>query len=179
VKRLLRPAATGLAALSFSLSTVACGQSSDHALPAEMCGTEANTGLVKPLVADGGDWNEFARVDRKRSVTAPCVLLSGPESVLDFRFSWTKDKPDLMYLAGTGSVSGVRDPLFPWNWPRTRRSAPTARPSRPPATRGTPDYFTLGLQLPRVALTDRGHREDIERFMRQYFPATVRTLDCR
>ncbi|MFI1534398.1 hypothetical protein [Streptomyces anandii] len=40
------------------------------------------------------------------------------------------------------------------------------------------EYFTLTLQLPQIKLTDGTHRKDIERFMRAYFPATVKTLGC-
>ncbi|MFK4144422.1 hypothetical protein [Streptomyces sp. NPDC004065] len=40
------------------------------------------------------------------------------------------------------------------------------------------EFFTLTLQLPQIKLTDRSHRADIERFMRAYFPATVKTLGC-
>lgn len=167
----------GLVVLLIGLSVAGC-DTTDEALPAEICGSKVDAGLVQPLVADGGDWNEFNRVDRRRSVTAPCVLLSGPDPVLDFRFSWTKDKPDLMYLAGTGSVSGVRDPL-PVELAEDAVVGADGAIVTTSCDKGDTDYFTLGLQLPRVALTDRGHREDIERFMRQYFPATVRTLDCR
>ncbi|MFI6405264.1 hypothetical protein [Streptomyces sp. NPDC050548] len=38
------------------------------------------------------------------------------------------------------------------------------------------DYFTLTLQVP---LTDHTHRKDIEKFMRAYFPATLKTLGCK
>ncbi|MHB9859752.1 hypothetical protein [Streptomyces sp. YIM S03343] len=40
------------------------------------------------------------------------------------------------------------------------------------------NYFTLTLQLPQVRQQDRTHRQDIERFMRAYFPATLKTLGC-
>lgn len=39
-------------------------------------------------------------------------------------------------------------------------------------------YFTLTLQLSQANPTDQGHRKDIEQFIRAYFPATVKTLDC-
>ncbi|WP_189703390.1 hypothetical protein [Streptomyces anandii] len=40
------------------------------------------------------------------------------------------------------------------------------------------EYFTLTLQLPQIKLMDQTHRNDIEKFMRAYFPATVKTLGC-
>ncbi|MGW0410021.1 hypothetical protein ACWERI_15255 [Streptomyces collinus] len=40
------------------------------------------------------------------------------------------------------------------------------------------DHFALTLQLPKIKPGDRAHRGDIERFMRAYFPATLRTLGC-
>ncbi|MGW0602378.1 hypothetical protein [Streptomyces sp. NPDC002640] len=167
----------GLVILLVGVAVTGCNET-DEALPAEICGTKANAGLVEPLVADGGDWNEFNRVDRKRSVTAPCVLLSGRDPVLEFRFSWTKDKPDLLYLAGTGTVSGVRDPQ-PVDLAEDAVVGADGAIVTASCEKRDTDYFTLGLQLPRVEVRDPGHREDIERFMREYFPATVKTLDCR
>ncbi|MET8584947.1 hypothetical protein ABZX39_29320 [Streptomyces collinus] len=41
------------------------------------------------------------------------------------------------------------------------------------------DHFALTLQLPKIKPSDGTHRADIERFMRAYFPATLRTLGCR
>ncbi|MFF7752940.1 hypothetical protein ACFZCP_27685 [Streptomyces sp. NPDC007971] len=40
------------------------------------------------------------------------------------------------------------------------------------------DHFALTLQLPQVKPMDQEHRKDIEKFMRVYFPATVKTLGC-
>ncbi|MBP2049640.1 hypothetical protein J2Z21_002571 [Streptomyces griseochromogenes] len=42
----------------------------------------------------------------------------------------------------------------------------------------TGDHFALTLQLPQIEPTDQSHRKDIEKFMRAYFPATVKTLGC-
>ncbi|MDV9170187.1 hypothetical protein R6V09_08535 [Streptomyces sp. W16] len=39
------------------------------------------------------------------------------------------------------------------------------------------DYFPL--QIPPISLMDHTHRKDIEKFMRAYFPATLKTLGCK
>ncbi|MFG2607373.1 hypothetical protein ACGFT2_28090 [Streptomyces sp. NPDC048514] len=122
--------------------------------------------------------HEFTRVDRDESVSAPCVLLSGPDPSLEFQFSWDEFATDLMAQAtGNGTVSRVNQP---------RRSDLAAKAvvgtdgaiatTRCKTKRGK--YFTLTLQLPQVKLMDQSHRKDIEKFMRAYFPATVRTLGC-
>lgn len=110
-------------------------------------------------------------------ISAPCVLLSGKERVLEFRFWWTEDKPDLMYLARSGSVAGI-------NYPQRIDLAEDSMTGIDGALSTTAcktekgEYFTLTLQLPQIQLTDSSHRKDIETFMRAYFPATVKTLNC-
>ncbi|MGW0931968.1 hypothetical protein [Streptomyces sp. NPDC002644] len=133
---------------------------------------------MRPLVEPGGDWGEYSRVDRAKASTAPCVLLSGKDPVLEFQFWWTDDKPDLLHLADTGPVAGIRDPR-PVDLAEDAVVGPDGAIVSTSCANGRTEYFTLSLQLPRVRLMDPGHREDIERFMREYFPATVKTLDCR
>ncbi|MET7681348.1 hypothetical protein [Streptomyces sp. NPDC005423] len=125
------------------------------------------------------DLHEFTRVDRSEAITAPCVLLDGRDPVLSFRFSWDDTARDLMYLAtGTGSISGVRQPRGIDFAYKTLVGTDGAISIAPCKTNGG-EYFTLTLQVPRIKLTDQTHRGDIERFMRAYFPATLRTLGCR
>ncbi|MEV7126558.1 hypothetical protein [Streptomyces sp. NPDC093260] len=84
-----------------------------------------------------------------------------------------------MYLAkGTGTVSGVTDPR-PLSSPYPTLVGTDGAISTAPCRTKGGNYFTLTLQLPRIELTDRTHRKDIEKFMRAYFPATLETLGCR
>jgi hypothetical protein len=133
--------------------------------------------VVRPLVGSGAQWDEYDRVERQKALSAPCVLLSGDEPVLDFHFWWTDDKPDLMELASSGMVAGVRDPRAVDLAEDAVVGADGAIVTTTCETDRT-KYFTISLQLPQVQLLDPGHRADIERFMRAYFPATVKTLDC-
>ncbi|MFJ9898705.1 hypothetical protein ACIQPR_35785 [Streptomyces sp. NPDC091280] len=122
--------------------------------------------------------SEFTRVDRAEAITAPCVLLSGRDPVLDFRFSWDDTARDLMYLAtNTGSVSGVREPREVDFAYKTIVGTDGAISVAPCKTKGG-NYFTLTLQVPQIPLTDQTHRKDIEKFWRAYFPATLKTLGC-
>ena len=172
---------TGLAclALFLSLSSVAsCGSSVDREVPGVICGTRISPNLARPLVTSTEDWHEYDRVDRVEAITAPCLVLSGREVVLGFRFSWRDIETNLMYLAkNTGSVSRVTEPRsidFTYKTIVGTDGAISIAPCK--TKRGS--YFTLTLQLPQVKLMDQTHRRDIEKFMRAYFPATIKTLGC-
>ena len=98
--------------------------------------------------------------------------------MLRLRFSWDESVPDLMYVAtNTGSVSGVTAPRRTNSPNDTVVGTDGAISTAPCKTKGG-NYFTLTLQLPQVRQLDRTHRKDIERFMRAYFPATLKTLGC-
>lgn len=98
--------------------------------------------------------------------------------MLEFRFSWDNSQTDLMYLAtGSGSVSNVMSPRSITAPYKAVIGTDGAIATTPCKTKGG-EYFTLTLQLPQIKLTDQTHRKDIEKFMRAYFPATVRTLGC-
>jgi hypothetical protein len=169
----------GLSALLVSVCAVSCNDPADHEIPKAICGTHVDPLVSRPLVTSDEDLHEFTRVDRSEAITAPCVLLSGPDPVLDFGFSWDTNATDLMYLAtGSGSVSHVTDPRaidFAYKTIVGTDGAISIAPCK--TKRGS--YFTLTLQLPQVKLMDQTHRRDIEKFMRAYFPATIKTLGCR
>jgi hypothetical protein len=160
------------------LGVACCGCSADHAIPGRICGTPIDPALTRPLVKTADDFHEFTRVDRIEAVTAPCVLISGRDPALEFRFSWDETRADLFYLAtDTGAVSRISDPRrirSPYDVVVGTDGAISATPCK--TTGG--NYFTLTLQLPQVRQQDRTHRKDIERFMRAYFPATLKTLGC-
>ena len=168
----------GLGALSLSLCAVSCSKPSDHAVPETVCGTPIEPRLTRSLLTSTDDLHEFTRVDRDDAITAPCVLLSGHEPALEFRFSWDEVAPNLMYLAtDSGTVSRVNQPRSVDLAAKAIAGTDGAIATTPCKTR-TGSYFTLTLQLPQVRGGDQSHRADIEKFMRAYFPATVDTLGC-
>jgi len=125
------------------------------------------------------DFHEFTRVERSEAITAPCVLLEGRDPVLEFRFSWEETEADLMYLAlDAGTISRVTEPRSINFTYKTIVGTDGAISTTPCKTKGG-DYFTLTLQVPQISLMDQTHRKDIERFMRAYFPATLKTLGCK
>ncbi|WP_405862872.1 hypothetical protein OG407_30725 [Streptomyces sp. NBC_01515] len=168
-----------LIVLAISVLVVSCSSSSSRELPGAICGTPINPAVTRPLLTSTDDLNEFTRVDRHEAITAPCVLLSGRDPVLDFRFSWDDTERDLMYLAmDTGSISGIREPQEIDFTYKTIVGTDGAISIAPCETNGG-KYFTLTLQVPQIKLMDQTHRKDIEKFMRAYFPATLKTLGCK
>lgn len=162
-----------------SAFAVSCGSSADREIPGVICGTRIAPDLARPLVKSTENWHEYDRVDRAEAITAPCLVLSGREVVLGFRFSWRDSATDLMYLAkNTGSVSRVTDPHAIDFTYKTIVGTDGAISTTPCRTKGG-DYFTLTLQVPSIGLMDHTHRKDIEKFMRAYFPATLKTLGCK
>ncbi|MFJ9829970.1 hypothetical protein ACIRU2_01015 [Streptomyces sp. NPDC101169] len=174
----LRRRSVGLAVLSL-LAVSACDRSADRAIPDVICGTRIDPGVTRPLLTTTGGLSEYDRVDRSAAVTAPCLVLAQDLVAMRFRFSWDADAADLMYLAqDTGKVSRVSAPRYLSGAPyKTLVGTDGAISQAACKTKGG-KYFTLTFQLPQVKLTDQSHRTDIEKFMRAYFPATVKTLGC-
>ncbi|MFJ9632110.1 hypothetical protein ACIRU8_30875 [Streptomyces sp. NPDC101175] len=111
-------------------------------------------------------------------ITAPCILLSERDPVLEFRFSWDDTATDLGYLAtGAGSISHVTAPQDINLGYKSIVGTDGAISIAKCKTKGG-NYFTLTLQVPEIPLTDQTHRKDIEKFWRAYFPATLKTLGC-
>ena len=175
----IRAVLIGLSALTVSVVAVSCDDPADHEIPKAICGTKVDPSVSRPLVTSDEDLHEYNRVDRSKAITAPCVLLSGPDPVLDLGFSWDPNPTDLMYLAqGAGSVSHVTDPHAIDFTYKSIVGTDGAISIAPCKTNGG-KYFTLTLQLPQIGLMDQTHRKDIEKFMRAYFPATLKTLGCK
>ncbi len=99
--------------------------------------------------------------------------------MLEFRFSWDTRATDLMYLAtDPGAVSNVTAPRYVENFPAKMLVGVDGAISQTACVTKGGRYFTLTLQLPQVQMARKSRRDDIEKFMRAYFPATVKTLDC-
>ncbi|MEU6087395.1 hypothetical protein ABZ865_11405 [Streptomyces sp. NPDC047085] len=167
-----------LAALPLTFLTASCARSSDQALPRMICGTQIDPDLTRALVSSRHDLHEFSRVDRSSAVSAPCVLLSGRDPVINLHFWWADGPADLREMAeGAGTVSRVTDARkIAFRYEAVVGTDGAIAASRCMSKTG--DHFALTLQLPQIKLTDQSHRKDIEKFMRAYFPATLRTLGC-
>ncbi|MFJ9868601.1 hypothetical protein [Streptomyces sp. NPDC101165] len=168
-----------LAALSLVAVTTSCAGSSHQAFPEVICGTRISPDLMRRLVAARDDFHELNRVDRSEAISAPCALLSGKDPVVKLHFWWADGPVNLRYMAEeTGPVSGVtnaREIDFEYKAVVGTDGAVAAARCKSKAG----DHFALTLQLPQIKLTDQTHRKDIEKFMRAYFPATVKTLGCK
>ncbi|WP_427922007.1 hypothetical protein [Streptomyces sp. cg40] len=166
-----------LIVLLLSFFAVSCG-SGDRGIPNSICGTPVDPDLTRPLLISADGWHEWNRVDRSKAITAPCLILSGDDIALRLRFSWDPNAADLMYLAkDTGEISGVAEPRNIASVYKTIVGTDGAISTTACQTNGG-KYFTLTLQVPRIRLTDHTHRKEIEKFMRAYFPATLKTLGC-
>ncbi|MGW4442350.1 hypothetical protein [Streptomyces sp. NPDC004682] len=175
MKAMLRPGPMVALVILSALATSCGGPAA--ALPKTICGTRIGDDVSRLLVKPADDLHEFNRVDRKESTSAPCVLLSGGKPLLDFNFYWTADEPNVPSLQKS-SLLKISEPS-PIKAEYTMYAGNDGALASAPCGTREGRYFTLTLQLPQIKLADQTHRNDIEKFMRVYFPATVGTLGCR
>jgi hypothetical protein len=166
--------------LSGLLTTACLGNTTDAAVPETVCGTPIAPGLVRPLLASTEDLDEYSRVERREPISAPCTLRAEGEQVMVLFFYWTDGAPKVTEpdydTSGFQVLTETRPVDLGDGAVVGKNGAVVTTPCR---TAEGGKHFTLKLYLPQVAPPDPGHRADIERFMRAYFPATVKTLDCR
>lgn len=165
-----------------SLTTACVGDLKEVSVPdpEKLCGTRVDPDLVRPLLESAEELDEYSRVERGQAISAPCLLHAGEEEVLVLFFYWTDTAPKVtepdydtsgfQVVRNTEAVSGLGD---------TAIVGANGAVATTPCRVGDKEHFTLKLFLPQVGPADAGHREDIERFMRAYFPATVKTWNCR
>ncbi|MEU9989087.1 hypothetical protein AB0E10_20280 [Streptomyces sp. NPDC048045] len=100
------------------------------------------------------------------------------KDVLSVRFAWHPDAVDPYKIAQSGdSISNLAEPARL----DTGYKAAIGNNGAISTVQCRTDagfYFTLTLLLQKSNPADRTHRKDIEKFMRVYFPATVKTLGC-
>ncbi|MFJ9198461.1 hypothetical protein [Streptomyces flaveolus] len=156
------------------------GRNETRTLPQSLCGTRVSAGDLKPLIPAEGEITERNDVDRRDPQPASwCSLNVNGKTALDLRFAWHDDEVDPVKVAGSvKSVSYLELPERATTYPRTAVGNNGAIATAPCRTKGGA-YFTLSVLLKGTNLTDTGYRNDIEKFMRAYFPATVKTLHCR
>ncbi|MEW2133462.1 hypothetical protein [Streptomyces sp. NPDC005435] len=160
-------------------ATVASCSPGSGRIPGTICGTRVDPSLSRPLLAPSNEWSEYNRVVRAEAITAPCLVLAQHQVAMRLRFSWDDSAADLMHLANdTGDISRVSSPRYLAENPHEMLGGTDGAISQAPCKSRTGNYFTLTLQLPQIKLTDQTHRDDIEKFMRAYFPATLKSLGC-
>ncbi|MER7494891.1 hypothetical protein ABT033_20055 [Streptomyces pharetrae] len=173
---LLVAAAACLAVVALLWST---SGEEDHEVPQTLCGTRVSPELSGPLLDAEGEVTEENRVDRKKPrASAWCEVLVGDKAVLSMRFAWHPDEIDPLKVAeSVQSVSNLLSPRRVDSSPGIvvgDNGAIATAPCR--TTEGS--YFTLSVLQEEGASAFDGRSVDIEKFMRAYFPATVRTLSC-
>ncbi|GHD94187.1 hypothetical protein GCM10010508_53900 [Streptomyces naganishii JCM 4654] len=145
-------------------------------VPSTICGTRIDGGVVRSLFPSVRGLREFSRVDANRATSAPCLLLSGRDPVLELNFYWTVEAPDVTHFAESRELLLRIEQLR--NVDKTSAVGNNGGISTAPCNFRGKNYFTLTFRLPQLSPADPTHRKDIEKFMRAYFPATVRTLGC-
>ncbi|NYV73953.1 hypothetical protein [Streptomyces sp. UH6] len=148
-------------------------------MPETVCGTRIAPGLVRPLLSSTDGLDEYSRVDRNEAVSAPCTLRAEGEQALALFFYWTDEAPKVTEPdhdpSGFQALTGTKPVHIGGGAVVGKNGGVVTTPCRTAGGK----HFTLKLYLPQVAAPDIGHRADVERFMRAYFPATVETLNCR
>ncbi|MFC8369475.1 hypothetical protein [Streptomyces sp. CB02400] len=171
-----RTAALGLI---LTCLVVSCGRGDKPQPPEKICGTPVDWELAEPLVESAEDLHEYSRVDRSKAISAPCTLFSGDDREMEFNFYWTSDAPG---LAQRSEFDPVLEGVSQFRKADIGDEAVIGRNGAIVSVSCITDrgrYFTLKLHLPQASILDEANRAKVEKFMRAYFPAAVKTLDCR
>jgi hypothetical protein len=164
--------------LGLSATVTACGASDADQVPDVVCGTPVSPDLTRPLLPSTEDLTEWTRVDRREAISAPCTLLSNGDPVLELRFYWSMDAPNMAERSRYDSF--FRD-VAEWRPIKLGNEAIVGTNGSivsAPCESGRNKHFTLEMHLPKAKITDYGLRKDIEKFMRAYYPDTLKTLSC-
>ncbi|MFI1162193.1 hypothetical protein ACH4UM_00955 [Streptomyces sp. NPDC020801] len=101
------------------------------------------------------------------------------QMVLSMRFAWHPDQVNSLQIATSSeSISSLTSPVRLASAYETTIGNNGAISTAPCKT-DVGSYFTLTLRLATVNPTTDTRRASIEKFMRAYFPATVKTLGCQ
>ncbi len=98
---------------------------------------------------------------------------------MQLRFAWHTDRIDPLKVAGSpSSVSHLENPERTDVPQGSAAVGNTGVIATAPCRTTAGAYFTLSVLLEEANSASDAHREDLEGFMRSYFPATVETLNC-
>ncbi|MFB9461657.1 hypothetical protein [Streptomyces cinereospinus] len=161
-----------------AFASTACGRSGEDQIPEVVCGTRIDQTLLRPVLTAMEDLQESSRVDRTAAVSAPCTLYSAGDRILELHFYWSTAAP---HFAERSEFDPVFEDLPGWRAVSIGEEGivgNTGAMVSGPCVVGRNTHFILKLSLPEVNIMDESRRQDIEKFMRAYFPATVATLSC-
>jgi hypothetical protein len=165
-----------LATLSSLVTLTSC--SAQHVTPPKsICGTKVARGLFEPLLKPSGKVSEWHSAGWGESGSAWCIVSVSKERTLRFQFSWHPDSIDpLKFASPDDTVTGLWDPTRM----RLAESAAIGDNGAISTTRcksGKGDHFTVALRLTQEGSVPH-LRSDVEKFMRAYMPATMKTVGC-
>ncbi|MFD7458355.1 MULTISPECIES: hypothetical protein [unclassified Streptomyces] len=163
--------------LAMGMAITACGAEADQ-IPGTVCGTRVSPELTRSVLTSTEELVESSRVDRQEEISAPCTWYSQGRPVLELHFYWSMDAPK---LAERSPYDSIFADVAEWRTMELGEEAIVGTNGSivsAPCESGRSKQFTLELHLPEAKITDEGRRKDIEKFMRAYFPATVKTLSC-
>jgi hypothetical protein len=175
MKRVLA-VACGIAAVG---SLNACKATEVVQAPQSLCGTRISSELTIPLLGNGEAVREWTSPGfREPASAAWCVVFVDKAEVFQLWFSAGGGKPNLMTLAQNGPTIGLFDP-HPVQG--IGDQAVIANDGAIASVRcrdsAGADNFTLALKMAEGPMKPDRER-DVERFMRAYMPATVKSLNC-
>lgn len=169
---------TVLCTLAMAVVATACGRSEGEQLPEALCGTKVDRALLRPLLTSTDDLAEVNQLDRSEAISAPCTLYSDGKPVLRLHFYYSDAAPG---LAGRSEFDPIFEDVSQWRPVNIAEEAIVGRNGAivsGPCIVGRNTHLIVELHLPEVRITDERRRKDIDKFMRVYFPATVKTLSC-
>ncbi|MFB7757387.1 hypothetical protein ACFC18_48725 [Streptomyces sp. NPDC056121] len=160
-----------------ALATLTSCSAQHVAPPKSICDTKVAKNLIEPLLQPSGKVSEWHSAGWGESGSAWCIVSVGQERALRFQFSWHPDSIDpLKFASPDDTVTGLWDPARM----RLADSAAIGDNGAISTTRckgGKGTHFTVALKLTQEGSVPH-LRSDIEKFMRAYMPATMKTVGC-
>jgi hypothetical protein len=166
-------------AVAIATSLAACGTADKAEVPQALCGTPISPKLSAPLLGSGAVREWTSASFREPASAAWCVIYVDRREVFQLWFSSAGGgRPDLMALARSGPSIGLFDPHpVQGIGEQAVLANDGAIASTPCRDSGGADSFLLALKMAEGPMKPDRER-DVERFMRAYMPATVKSLNC-
>jgi hypothetical protein len=165
-----------MSALVCSLA-VSCTGSEDVRHAKTLCGTPVGPELSK-ILPEQRHLSEWTSAGFREPGSSWCIVSVNGKKALSLWFARGGEASDLMGLAENSPVVGLTSPHA------VRGIGQEAAVGRDGALVTTPclhadgtSHLTLGLRLSHGSTVENRER-DVERFMRAYMPATVKSLNC-
>ncbi|WP_330279859.1 hypothetical protein OHO83_27630 [Streptomyces sp. NBC_00569] len=170
---------TGLSAMAaFTLFCLPACSARSIEIPKNICDTPVTQGLTAPLLKPAGELSEWHTTGWGEKGRSVCIVSVDRSEALRLRVSWHTDSIDPMkYSSLDNSATGLWEPR---RIHHLAESATLGDNGSIATTRckGKGKWnFTLALKVTR----DRKivhQRKAIDKFMRAYMPATMKTVGC-